>query len=210
MFSLLAALALASVCLTAGAAAAERKQEPRAWELTSGSLEGHGRFASTASPVFRLNTARAGYRDVAVSLDLITKRLFTSPQTPAVAWDGVHVWLRYQSEYRLYAASFNRRDGRVVIKKKCPGGGENGGTYYELGRGEVTGFPIPFGAAQHLTATVDNVHGAVAITMFRDGERLLAATDRGLGCAPITAPGAVGIRGDNAEFSFDDFAVSRR
>ena len=34
-------------------------------------------------------------------------------------------------------------------------------------------------------------------------------TDRGVGCAPITAPGAVGIRGDNDEFRFDNFRVTR-
>ena len=33
------------------------------------------------------------------------------------------------------------------------------------------------------------------------------ATDTGTGCAPITAPGATGIRGDNAEFTVDDYTV---
>jgi hypothetical protein len=32
--------------------------------------------------------------------------------------------------------------------------------------------------------------------------------DRGLGCAPIRQPGAVGLRGDNDQFRFDDFTVT--
>jgi hypothetical protein len=198
------------------------------WQMTSGSLFAQGGAGSTgvpdgcssaspssspctASAVFRLNSARHDFGDVTVSTDLRVQRLVSTSRTPAVAWDGVHVWLRYQSEESLYYASFARRDGRIVVKKKCPGGSENGGTYYELAPGEVSGFPIPFGAVQHLAAgVVNNADGSVTVTMQRDGATILTATDRGLGCAPITAPGAVGIRGDNAEFSFDEFAVSRR
>lgn len=197
------------------------------WQMTSGSLFAKGGagwtgvpdgcFSAsaggspcTASAVFRLNTARHDFGDVTVSTALKVQKLASTSRTPAVAWDGVHVWLRYQSEESLYYASFARRDGRLVIKKKCPGGSENGGTYYELGPGEVSGFPIPFDTVQKISAKVDNnADGSVTITMSRDGTQVLSATDKGTGCAPITAPGAVGIRGDNAEFSFDDFAVSR-
>lgn len=197
------------------------------WQMTSGSLFAKGGAGwtgvpdgcssasasgspCTASAVFRLNTARRDFGDVTVSTALKVQKLVSTSRTPAVAWDGVHVWLRYQSEESLYYASFARRDGRLVIKKKCPGGSENGGTYYELGPGEVTGFPIPFGAVQKISAKVaNNADGSVTITMSRDGTQLLSATDKGTGCAPITAPGAVGIRGDNAEFSFDDFVVTR-
>jgi hypothetical protein len=195
------------------------------WQMTSGSLYAKGGAGSTgipdgcssasasgspctASAVFRLNTARKDFGDVTVSTALKVQRLVSTSRTPAVAWDGVHVWLRYQSEESLYYASLARRDGRIVIKKKCPGGSENGGTYYELAPGEVSGFPIPFGAAQQISAGIKtNADGSVTITMQRDGATVLSATDNGLGCAPITAPGAVGIRGDNAEFSFDDFIV---
>ena len=110
----------------------------------------------TASDVFRLNTTEHDFGNVTVSLDLLNYVAHVLDTTPAVDWDGVHVWLRYQSEYNLYYASFNRRDGHIVIKKKCPGGDENGGTYYELGKGEVSGYPIPFGTWQHLSASVQN------------------------------------------------------
>lgn len=196
------------------------------WEMTSGSLfaqNGTGWTGKpdgcsssspdsepcTASDVFRLNTKRHDFGNVTVSLDLRENGLTSSSRTPAVDWDGVHVWLHYQSEYKLYYASFNRRDGHVVIKKKCEGGSENGGTYYELGPGEASGYPIPFGTWQHLAASIqDNADGSVTITMFRDGTKLLSATDNGTGCAPITNAGSVGVRGDNADFNIDNFIVT--
>jgi hypothetical protein len=196
------------------------------WEMTSGSLfaqSGSGWTGKpdgcsssspssepcTASDVFRLNTKRHDFGNVTVSLDLRNNSLTSSSRTPQEAWDGVHVWLHYQSEYKLYYASFNRRDGHIVIKKKCEGGSENGGTYYELGSGEESGFPIPFGTWQHLAASIeDNADGSVTITMFRNGTKVLAATDSGVGCAPISAAGSVGVRGDNADFNIDNFIVT--
>jgi hypothetical protein len=196
------------------------------WEMTSGSLfaqngsgwTGKPDGCSTSSPtsepctasdVFRLNTKRHDFGNVTVSLDLRNNSLTSSSRTPAEDWDGVHVWLHYQSEYKLYYASFNRRDGHVVIKKKCEGGSENGGTYYELGTGEASGYPIPFGTWQHLAASIqDNADGSVTITMFRNGTKILSATDAGTGCAPITAAGSVGVRGDNADFNIDNFIVT--
>jgi hypothetical protein len=196
------------------------------WEMTSGSLFARSGEASTGTPdgcedasatsspctasaVFRLNSVRHDFGDVALSLDVTNDRLLTTSRTPAVAYDGIHLWLRYQSEYELYAVSFNRRDGHLVIKKKCAGGSENGGTYYELGEGEAAGHPIPFGVVQHVTATARDLPGGdVALTLARDGATLLSVVDDGVGCAPITAPGAIGVRGDNDEFSFDDLVVA--
>jgi hypothetical protein len=196
------------------------------WEMTSGSLfakSGMGwtgvpdgcstssaySTPCTASDVFRLNTIEHDFGNVTVSLDLYNNYLTSSQRTPPEAWDGVHVWLHYKSEYNLYYASFNRRDGHIVIKKKCAGGTENGGTYYELGQGEVSGYPIPFGVWQHLSTSIqDNSDGSVTIAMYRNGTKLLAATDTGTGCAPITAPGSVGVRGDNDDFYLDNFAVT--
>ena len=196
------------------------------WEMTSGSFfaqngtgwtgvpdgcssSSAGSVPCTASDVFRLNTKRRDFGNVTVSLDLRDNYLTSSSRTPAVDWDGVHVWLHYQSQYKLYYASFNRRDGDLVIKKKCEGGSENGGTYYELGTGELPGFPIPFGVWQHLAVSIQtNSDGSVTITMSRDGIKLLAATDSGVGCAPIAAAGSVGVRGDNADFNIDNFVVT--
>lgn len=197
------------------------------WQMTSGSLfdqAGTGWTGvpdgcstssvysepCTASDVFRLNTAQNNFGNVTVSMDLFNNYLTYSERTPPENWDGVHIWLHYQSEYKLYYASFNRRDGHIVIKKKCEGGTENGGTYYELGQGEVSGYPIPFGVWQHIAASIqDNADGSVTITMYRNGTKLLSATDSGVGCTPISAPGSVGVRGDNDNFNFDNFTVTQ-
>jgi hypothetical protein len=182
-----AVLAATLVPAPAGAALFHDGFDVRAGLLTN---------ACNASDVFRLNTRAHHFGDVRVGFDLVNVRLTSSDRTPPEDRDGVHVWLHYQSEFELYYASFDRRDGRIVVKKKCAGGSTNGGTYYELGPGEVPGYPIHFGRWKHVSAAVhDNADGSVTITMRRNGRRLLRITDRGVGCAPITAPGAVGIRG---------------
>ncbi len=193
------------------------------WELTSGSLfaqnnQGWTGLPDTGEPnltssnntnsaVFRLTTKRHDFGDVAVSCLLLNKGLSSTLDTPAVDWDGIHLWLRYQSQYHLYYASMNRRDNTVIIKKKTPGGPSNDGTYYELSRSVP--FTVPYNSWQRLKATVkNNKDGSVTIQLFNGNTLLVSATDDGtLGGPPITQPGAVGIRGDNANLKFDDFLV---
>lgn len=193
------------------------------WEMTSGSLfarNGLGwsgvpdgvspdaRSAShTDSAVFRLTTRRADFTNVRVAFDLRMLRLVTTPRTPPVDWDGVHVFLRYQSEYSLYYASVDRRDGTVAIKKKVPGGSTNGGTYSTLATGRHA---WPSGRWEHVTASVvTNRDGSVTIELRAGGALLARATDDGrVGGPPIRAAGKTGIRGDNAEFEVDAFTVT--
>ncbi len=156
--------------------------------------------------MFRLTTQRSDFGDVAVSLRLRNDGLSSTASTPPVDWDGIHVFLRYQSEYSLYYASVNRRDGTVVIKKKVPGGSSNGGTYYELT--PDLAHAVPYGQWQDVTATVRNVPGGVELTLLADGVVLARVTDTGVGGPPITGPGRVGLRGDNVNASFDDFTVT--
>jgi hypothetical protein len=193
------------------------------WDMTSGSLFASGGTAwsgnvdnavpnatssnGTNSAIFRLNTKRFDFGDVKVSFRLLINSLHTTASTPQVDWDGIHIFLRYQSEYSLYYASVNRRDGHVLIKKKCAGGSSNGGTYYTISP-EVTGKPIPFGSWQNVAASVqNNSNGSVTIRLYREGIEIVSATDSGTGCAPIRSAGATGIRGDNANFKFDNFTV---
>ena len=60
-----------------------------------------------------------------------------------------------------------------------------------------------------MTASIrDNADGSVTIALSRNGTALTSVTDSGTGCSPIVAPGAVGVRGDNDNFSVDNFTVT--
>lgn len=194
------------------------------WELTSGSLFAGGgagwtgapddkavnaaSSAGTNSAVFRMNTARKDFGNVSVSFRLLNQGLKTSPSTPAQAWDGAHIWLRYKTQYNLYYASVNRRDNTSIIKKKVPGGPSNGGTYYNLSA--PVRHAVPYNRWQNVRAdVVTNADGSVSIRLYVNGALIVQAVDDGkVGGAPITGAGGVGIRGDNASLKFDDFVVS--
>jgi hypothetical protein len=194
------------------------------WETTSGSFFSIRGVGSTGVPdgcapdvysqrctdsaVFRLRTLRTDFGNVAVSFRLINHGLTSTARTPPAAIDGVHVWVRYESPTQLYAASVNRRDGSVVIKKKCPGGPSNGGTYYTLGK-SIRGQPIPLRVWQNISVSVRNdPAGTVTIAISRNGTMLDQATDNGIGCAALTRPGAIGIRGDNDDFGVETLTVT--
>ncbi|MEO5875558.1 MAG: hypothetical protein ABIS86_10255, partial [Streptosporangiaceae bacterium] len=114
-----------------------------------------------------------------------------------------------QDQTKLYVASVNRRDNRIVVKKKLTGGDENGGTYYELGS---VPYQVPIGVWQPFTISIKNDNttpGMVTIRVAQQGRELLRVTDTGMGGYPILAPGAVGLRADNTEFEVTDFQVHR-
>ncbi len=143
-----------------------------------------------------------GYQDAAVSIDIDLRELVDARRTPKEAWDGVHLMLRYQSPYRLYYVSVIRRDGMVVIKKKCPGGPSNGGTYHDLS--PHVPFVTLLGQGTSFTTTIENEKDdSVRITLYdAAGRQLVSGKDEGVGCPPIREGGSIGIRGDNAEFAF--------
>lgn len=173
---------------------------PAGWVFWTGPPDTVAPPKGTNSAVFRLTSRRADFGDVTVSVTVTVGRLLAGG-TP---WDGIHLFLRYQGEASLYYASIARRDGAVVVKKKCPGGPSNGGTYYTLG--SAGGHPIAYRAPVAYGATIHTgAGGAVTVTVARGGRTALTAVDRGQGCAPITKPGAVGIRGDNADFTFTNY-----
>lgn len=201
--------------------------DPRAvrspeWEVTSGSLfarsgggwtgrpDGLGANArsssTTDSAVFRLRTHRSDFRDVAVSFRLRMGPLVTTSRTPAQAYDGVHVWLRYQSPDWLYFASVSRRDGRVVIGKKLPTA--SGGRYYDLVR--VPGHPFPVGEWKTVLVTIQSSGRDVQIGVDVGGKLEAKVTDDGSKGPVILHAGRVGIRGDNANFEFRRFVVRTR
>jgi hypothetical protein len=106
----------------------------------------------------------------------------------------------------LYALSVNRRDGTIRIKKKCPGGPSNGGVYLDLLPSQR--LAVPYGLWQQVQATAQsNPDGSVTLGLYRDYALVARVTDTGAGCAPITVPGRVGIRGDNDDFQVDGLVV---
>ena len=196
--------------------AEEADAQPSPWRMTSGSLYRAddagwtGRIDdSSGSAVFRMVSKAEDFADVDVHLRLRVDRMVSTDRTPEQSYDGAHVWVRYRSPTESYGISVDRRDGAMAIKKKCTGGPSNDGSYYDLVP-EQRSAGLPRKEWQEIDITVvDLPDGAVAISARRDGERI-EAVDTGVGCAPLVGPGAVGLRGDNAELRFDDFTVTQR
>ncbi|UIX29796.1 hypothetical protein [Streptomyces sp. GQFP] len=189
------------------------------WTMTSGSLFGldgagwSGRpdgerpdaesSKATDSAVFRLASRRRDFGGTRVTLRLRVDDLITTDRTPAHAYDGVHLWLRFHSEQECYAVSMARRDGEVAVKRKTPGGPSNGGTYVTLA---VSRAELPQDTWVDVLATVTDLPDRrVRITLDLAGRRVLDVTDEAPG--GLIRPGGVGIRGDNAAFRFRDFTA---
>jgi hypothetical protein len=161
----------------------------------------------SGSEVFRLWTKRADFGDVQVGFRLRNNGFSAgSAVNAARSWDGVKVYLRRQSGTSFYVAEVNRRQGNVIIQKKCP---QDGGTYFLLEQVRLEATPAQVGAWEPVGGTVRNLPGGgVRVEVVRQGVPVLTAVDTGTGCAPIADPGRVGIRGDNTDFNVDDFEVS--
>ncbi len=193
------------------------------WIVTSGSLfakDGEGwtgvpddgetgtdSAVHTDSAVFRLVTRRRDFGSVQVSTSVLVDRPITTRRTPVSDWDGGHVWLRYQSPQQLYALSFRRRDGAVVIKRKIAAhdaAAVDGGDYTTLAQ---TNLAMPYGSWQQVTASaVDGPAGTVLLTLGINGRTALTVVDHAPG--PLLQPGGVGLRADNSELYFRDFTAT--
>ncbi len=190
------------------------------WEMTSGSLFAHDGTGwsgpidsgepdrlsrtSTNSAVFRL-VSRSAFDDYSVKFSFRLLRFGTTPGNPAHAWDGLHLWLRYQNAQKLYFASFDRRDGHIVIGKKYPGGSANGGRYERLSASATAKLaPLVW---HRLHAAIETIGDTVTIRLLLDGKLVARAVDRDGRDPPIIRPGRVGIRADNTEFEFRSFEV---
>ncbi|MBM0256186.1 hypothetical protein [Micromonospora sp. 4G55] len=191
------------------------------WEVTSGSLYRRGGVAWTGTPdaaapgvdsstgtgssVFRMTSRRHDFENVRVSLRLRNLGLTDTGREAASETDGVHLFLRWKDETELYVVSLNRRDDRIVIKKKLSGGDVNGGTYVTMGQAP---YQVRTGAWQSFEVAIATTpSGGVGIDVRQDDRMLVAATDKGDSGPPITGPGAIGLRGDNCEFEFDQVRV---
>ncbi|QNP67023.1 hypothetical protein [Streptomyces genisteinicus] len=188
------------------------------WDVTSGSLFARwtygwtgvpddrspdaGSAGGTGSCVFRLVTRRRDLEDVAVTFRALVEPPVATPGTRERDWDGAHLWLRYRSPQELYALSFRRRDGIVVLKRKSPGepGGE--GVYRTLAQ---TRHPVPYGRWHRVSAQARSVRGGVLLRLAVNGRLVLRTVDTTPGA--LRGPGGVGLRGDNTSLVFDRFTV---
>lgn len=162
----------------------------------------------TDSSVFRIVTRRTNFQNVTVSFSLLVQHFVPAASTPQPGWQGVHVFLRYQSPDLLYVVSVDRRDGVIVMKKKVPGGPSADGTYYTLASAETGAVSGRW--EQVRVRAVNNGEGGVELQLWLNGWLRLQAADNGVGDAPpITQPGRVGLRGDFTEFMFDKFMVAK-
>jgi hypothetical protein len=157
---------------------------------------------STQAEYFRI-TSPGSYLNPTVSVTTKLDHFYGSDAN--YSGHGLGVFLRYQSEYHLYLAYYNQISGKAVIKKKCPGGSSNNGTYYNLSSFVDSGFPSKQDVK--VEAKVFNENGNVKIELRRNGVLLVTGLDTGQGCARITSAGKVGMRSDVAVFSFKDFIV---
>ena len=185
----------------------------------------------TNSNVFRLNTRKrfAGDVRLAVKLKQLGDIHDRSCEAKDSCWHGTHLWLRYRSQYDLYYVSINRADGKVVIKRKVPCGPDNRGTYFVLGSYVPNDFKVGTWNSYNVDIS-SGADGNVTIKLYDDGKSrtvpVAVGTDRGgrnpnwsASCntpgrypsadyLPIVGPGAIGIRGDFANFEFTDFKVT--
>ncbi|MFI7543102.1 hypothetical protein [Actinoplanes sp. NPDC049599] len=191
------------------------------WDVTSGSLflrDGTGWTGSpdaaspdagsangTGSSVFRATTKRSDFGDALVSFRVKNEGLTSRGRMRPAATDGIHVFLRWHSPEDLYVVSVNRRDNRILVKRKSPGGEVNGGTYATLGQAPYT---VPYGRWQTFRILIENTAGHTAtISVDIGGRTLLKVVDQGTAAPVNLTAGSVGLRGDNCAFHFDSFRV---
>lgn len=170
--------------------------------LTNGTLAYSSTGGRTDSPILRLTTRRRDFQDVRATLEFRHLGFVTGPRTPARDFDGVNVWIRYQSQYSLYYATFNRRDGQIALKKKEPRPDDpstNYGRYHTLA---ATDLAFRHDADQRMSVEAENVGRGKVELRVRDanGRVVLSYVDDGrVGGPALTSPGAVGVRGDNSQ-----------
>lgn len=116
------------------------------WEGDSGWFFRRGNWGYSGRPsdwrdryFFRMNTRNFAIRDAAVSWRYRSAQ-FGEDGYPSESADAVDVWVRYQTQYNLYAFQFDRTNDGVQAKRKIPADGWSGpkalvankGVYYTL------------------------------------------------------------------------------
>jgi hypothetical protein len=152
----------------------------------------------SGSAVFRMWTKRRDFDDVAVSFGLRNDGFVPSGES----WDGVKIYLRRQDGDNFYVAEVNRREGNVIIQRKCDG------RYELLGGTRTADTPPRVGEWEDVGGTVVNLSGdEVRVQVVRNGGVVLEAIDPSGSCDVLRTPGRIGIRGDRTEFYIDGVEV---
>jgi hypothetical protein len=168
----------------------------------------------TNSAIFRLNTKASNFSNVTISMDY-NAVAHGGAGAPVNAYDGIHIWAGYQSQYALYAATIFRWDGNLVIKKKVPveqakcTDPSNSGCYYNVTPENVYRDITTANAWHHADVIFQaNANGTTTLTERIDGRTIFQGIDNNLHGAAYRS-GAVGVRGDNTEFYFKNFTVTQ-
>jgi hypothetical protein len=152
----------------------------------------------SGSAVFRMWTRRSDFGNVAVSLGLRNEGYAPEGES----WDGVKIYLRRQDGDNFYTAEVNRREGNVIVQRKCDG------AYTLLGGARSAVTPAFEGKSDEVGGTVVNLSDdEVRIQVVRQGEVVLEAIDPAGTCDVLRKPGRIGIRGDRTEFYVDGLEV---
>jgi hypothetical protein len=154
--------------------------------------------SGTGSAYFRLWTKRADFDDVAVSFSLRNNGYARTGKS----WDGVKIYLRRHDGDNFYTAEVNRREGNVIVQRKCNG-------HYSLldgVRGAVT--PARVGEWEYVAGTAVNLpDDEVRIQVVRGDDVVLETIDPAGSCDVLRRPGRIGIRGDRTNFYADSLEV---
>ncbi len=152
----------------------------------------------TGADVFRMWTKRSDFGDVAVSFGLRNEGY-----TPVgESWDGVKIYLRRQDGDNFYTAEVNRREGNVIVQRKCDG------RYALLDGTRGAATPAFEGEWEDVGGTVVNLpNDEVRIQVVRKDGVVLEAVDPVGTCDALRKPGRIGIRGDRTEFYVDGLDV---
>lgn len=199
------------------------------WEISNGSLfirnnTGYSGLPSEGQPVhkcpsieqagshtFRMHS-RQSFDNFKLSLDYQLLQHGGAGGSDH-SYDGLHLWVRHESQYALYAISIARWDGVFAIKKKLPveeigcADPANEGCYNDIAR-QIRRPELLDRQWHHAEVTVRTTDNNVDIELKIDGDVVLSGRDNGTTFGRIIPTGAVGVRGDNTEFSIKNLKVS--
>ena len=164
------------------------------------------------SAIFRLNTKDLSFKNVSISMDYMAVQ-HGGGGAPNNSYDGIHIWLGYQTEYALYIATVYRWDNTIVLKKKVPvaqaqcASPANEGCYYNLAKEVIRKDLTTANVWHHAVVTTQAIsNNSQHITLTIDNIKLIDAIDNDVHGATYPT-GGVGVRGDNTEFYFKNYTV---